>query len=135
MGYRQKTGKEKYMYKLTIIKEFASAHNLRNYNGECEALHGHNWKVEATITAKELDNIGIALDFKLLKQKTEDILKEFDHKYLNEIPPFNLENPSSENLARYIFKKLSKALNNENIKVSIIKVWESERASASYYED
>ena len=128
-------GKYRYMYRLTIVSEFAAAHNLRNYDGECEKLHGHNWKVEASITAKELDSIGLALDFKVLKGKTEEILKGLDHVYLNEIPPFNMENPSSENLARFIFKKLSKVINNEKVKVSMVKVWESERAGASYEED
>ncbi|MBI5682882.1 MAG: 6-carboxytetrahydropterin synthase QueD [Deltaproteobacteria bacterium] len=123
------------MYRLTILSEFAAAHNLRNYNGECEKLHGHNWKVEVSITANELDSIGIALDFKILKQRTLDVLKGFDHVHLNEIPPFDTQNPSSENLAQYIFKELSKVSNNENIRVSMVKVWESERAAATYYED
>ncbi|MBI5893939.1 MAG: 6-carboxytetrahydropterin synthase QueD [Deltaproteobacteria bacterium] len=123
------------MYELKIQSEFSAAHNLRGYEGECEKLHGHNWKVEASLLAKDLDNIGIALDFKILKKETEKLIKNFDHKYLNEIPPFDKENPSSENIARIIFKKLSDVLNNENIKISKITVWESEKAAATYYEE
>lgn len=123
------------MYELKIQSEFSAAHNLRGYEGECEKLHGHNWKVEASLLAKNLDNIGIALDFKILKKETEKLIKNFDHKYLNDIPPFDKENPSSENIARIIFKKLSNVLNNENIKISKVTVWESERAAATYYEE
>lgn len=123
------------MYELKIQLEFSAAHNLRGYEGECEKLHGHNWKVEASLLAKNLDNIGIALDFKIFKKETEKIIKTLDHKYLNDIPPFDKENPSSENIARIIFKKLSDALNNENIKISKVTVWESERAAAAYYEE
>lgn len=123
------------MYELTIQTYFSAAHNLRGYEGECEKLHGHNWKAEVYIQAKNLDNIGLAIDFKTLKKETEKIIKNLDHKYLNEIPPFDKENPSSENIARIIFEKLSNALNNENIKISKVTVWESEMAAAAYYEE
>ncbi len=122
------------MYELTIQSEFSAAHNLRDYEGECEKLHGHNWKVEVYLQAKELNSIGLAIDFKVLKKETEKILKNFDHRYLNELPPFDKENPSSENLARFIFAELSNTLNSENIKISKIRVWESEKAAAAYYE-
>ena len=122
------------MYELTIISCFSSAHNLRCYEGECERLHGHNWKVEVTITSEKLDNIGLAVDFKILKKGLEDILEKLDHKYLNEIPPFDKENPSSENMAKYIFKQFKTAIKDMDIKVVKIKVWESENAAAAYWE-
>lgn len=133
------------MYELTIISDFAAAHNLRQYEGECEKLHGHNWKVEVTVRSKGLNKIGLAVDFKVLKRTLEEILGKLDHKYLNEIPPFDKENPSSENLARYIYQELEKALlipphpplpkeGMGGLKVAKVKVWESESAAATYYE-
>lgn len=133
------------MYELTIISDFAAAHNLRQYEGECENLHGHNWKVEVTVASKGLNKIGLAVDFKVLKKMLEDILEKLDHKYLNEISPFDKENPSSENLARYIYQEFEKALSNPpvppllkggkmGLRVAKVKVWESESAYAAYYE-
>lgn len=122
------------MYELTVISDFAAAHNLRQYEGECENLHGHNWKVEVTVATKKLNKIGLGVDFKILKRTLENILKRLDHKYLNEIPPFDKENPSSENITRYIFKQLQKEIKDKNIKTARVKVWESENAAAVYYE-
>jgi 6-pyruvoyltetrahydropterin/6-carboxytetrahydropterin synthase len=123
------------MYSLKICTSFASAHNLKNYQGECENLHGHNWKVEVSVTAKELDRAGLGIDFKILKAETKTLLKTLDHKYLNDLNPFIDISPSSECIARYVFKELSTRLNNENIKVACITVWESDVACASYYEE
>lgn len=122
------------MFKLKIITSFAAAHCLINYQGDCENLHGHNWKVEVTVTARELDKAGLGVDFKILKRETNTLLKTLDHKYLNELPPFLEASPSSENLARYIHGELSLKLNNDNIGVEMVTVWESDFASASYYE-
>ena len=133
------------MYELTIISDFAAAHNLRQYEGECENLHGHNWKVEVMVESKRLNKIGLAVDFKALKKILNNILEKLDHKYLNDIPPFNKENPSSENIARYIYQEFEKALSNPPIpplqrggkgglKVAKVKVWESDNAAATYYE-
>lgn len=122
------------MYRLKIITSFAAAHCLINYQGDCENLHGHNWKVEVVVTARELDAAGLGIDFKILKRETNDLLKTLDHKYLNELTPFLDASPSSENLARYIYKELSLQLNTENVKVEAVTVWESDFASASYYE-
>jgi len=122
------------MYRLKIHSYFASAHNLINYQGDCENLHGHNWKVEVTVAARELDKAGLGIDFKILKSETNNILKTLDHKYLNELGPFKENSPSSENIAKYLFDEMGKRLNNENITVEMITVWESDFASASYYE-
>ena len=122
------------MYRLKIHSYFASAHNLINYQGDCENLHGHNWKVEVTVSARELDKAGLGIDFKILKSETNNILKTLDHKYLNELGPFKEYSPSSENIAKYLFHEIGKRLNNENITVEMITVWESDFASASYYE-
>ncbi len=122
------------MYELKIVTHFAAAHRLKDFHGVCENLHGHNWKIEVYVVGERLGKDGILCDFKLIKEKTERILKELDHTYLNEHPFFEKENPSSENIARYIFNALSKELNNENIRVSKVTAWESETACASYYE-
>jgi 6-pyruvoyltetrahydropterin/6-carboxytetrahydropterin synthase len=122
------------MYKLSIRASFSAAHNLVNYQGKCENLHGHNWKVEVTVTAKELDNAGIGIDFKVMKHETREVIKELDHKYINEIQAFNNISPSSENIARYLYQCLSDRLNNDMIKVNSIAVCESDNATACYYE-
>jgi 6-pyruvoyltetrahydropterin/6-carboxytetrahydropterin synthase len=122
------------MYQLKIITSFAAAHNLRSYQGDCENLHGHNWRVEVVVTARELDKAGLGIDFKTLKAETNTLLKTLDHKYLNELVPFTELSPSSENIARFIFQELGKSLNNDNVTIDMVTVWESDAACASYYE-
>ena len=123
------------MYKLKVVTSFAAAHNLNNYQGECENLHGHNWRVEVSVTAKELDKAGLCIDFKILKAETKELLNTLDHKYLNELDCFKGDSPSSENISRYVYKELSSRLNDGNVKVDMITVWESDFACASYYEE
>lgn len=122
------------MYELTITSYFSSAHNLRGYHGACENLHGHNWKVEVEIRAGQLDRLGMALDFKSLREKARVVLDRLDHKYLNEVPPFDVENATAENIARFIFGELKKSIDDGNIRVSRVRVWESENAAAAYHE-
>ena len=122
------------MYRLTIKTGFAAAHNLINYQGDCENLHGHNWKVEVTVTARELDSAGLAIDFKLLKKETNAVLDELDHKYVNQHAFFRDISPSSENISRFLFHRLAERLNNGNVTLEKIGVWESDNACAEYYE-
>lgn len=122
------------MYELKVIGEFSSAHMLRNYKGKCENIHGHNWKVEIFVTGEFLDRIGLLIDFNIIKRKLNSVLKLLDHKNLNMIPFFRDKNPSSENIAFFIFKKMEQLLRNYPVKVSKVTVWENERQSASYYE-
>ncbi len=98
------------MYKVFIKTHFSSAHYLRNYPGNCEHLHGHNWDVTVTVRAEKLNDIDVAMDFRDLKQIVGEIMKELDHKNLNELPQFSQQNPSSERLAEYIYKRLSDKL-------------------------
>ncbi|MDP2689615.1 MAG: 6-carboxytetrahydropterin synthase QueD [Deltaproteobacteria bacterium] len=121
------------MYELTIKSTFSSAHNLRGYEGACENLHGHNWKVEVSVRAEALDPIGMVMDFKKLKAEARKTLSKLDHRYLNEVPPFDSENATAENLARFIFTEISGALNSGAVRVSKVVVWESDDASAAYY--
>lgn len=123
------------MYHLTVHTHFAAAHNLLNYQGDCENLHGHNWKVEVTVGARQLDNSGLGIDFKVLKRETKEILGHLDHTYLNQLPDFQEISPSSENIARYLFEKLTAILNDGNVRVEKVNVWESDYACASYTED
>jgi len=124
------------MYELTIRTEFSSAHNLRGYEGACERLHGHNWRVEVSIEAQSLGPMGFVMDFKELKNATASIVEKLDHRYLNETPPFTELNPSAELIARFIHDELSGFLSErKGIQVSEVRVWESDTASASYRKD
>ncbi len=123
------------MYELKIITQFAAAHRLENFYGKCEGLHGHNWKVEVLLAGPRLDEAGLLMDFGQIKARTNSLLEEIDHKYLNELEPFRGQNPSSENLARYLFEQLAAALNREGIRVSRVNVWESDSSCASYFLD
>lgn len=120
------------MYELTVIRQFSAAHQLREFRGNCERLHGHNWKVEVSLTGEELNDAGLLIDFREAKEATDRILEELDHSFLNELPHFRDQNPSSENIAAYIFEKLSSTLNNNRIKVTKVTAWESDSARASY---
>jgi len=120
------------MYQAIVQTHFSSAHRLRGYEGECEALHGHNWKVSLEVTAERLNNLGMVADFKALKRELALIIQGLDHRYLNEVPPFERLNPTSENLARCIFESLSNVINDERIRVTRVTVWESETSQASF---
>jgi 6-pyruvoyltetrahydropterin/6-carboxytetrahydropterin synthase len=123
------------MYSLKVQGTFSSAHNLRGYKGKCEDLHGHNWIVEIVIKSAQLDNIGMVLDFKYLKKKLNACLERMDHKYLNRIPYFSAAggkkiNPTSENIAKYIYKKLKSQIPWLNC----VTVWENSTSCATYEE-
>ena len=120
------------MYEIKIKAEFAAAHNLREVGGKCESLHGHNFTVEVAVESESLDEGGMVMDFRLLKAKTQAILETLDHRYLNELPIFKGKNPSSENLAAYIFAELSRQVDQEFQRVSWVSVWESQTSQATY---
>jgi 6-pyruvoyltetrahydropterin/6-carboxytetrahydropterin synthase len=117
------------MYSVKVTANFSSAHNLRGYKGKCEKLHGHNWKVEVVAAKEGLDRIGMVLDFKMMKMKLKAVLDRLDHTYLNKIPYFEKVNPTSENIAKYIFELLKPRIPS----VTSVTVWESENCSATYY--
>ncbi len=116
------------MYEIKVIDEFCGAHNLKHYKGKCEAVHGHNWKIEVVVREKTLDKKGMIMDFKDLKCALLKVLEKLDHKYLNDIPPFKTKNPTSENIARYIHGKLLDVV-RKKIKVF---VWETSTSCASF---
>ena len=118
------------MYTIKVRSKFSSAHNLRGYQGKCEALHGHNWNVEVEVSALEVDDTGMVLDFTELKRILNEIVGELDHKYLNDIEYFKAVNPTSENIARYVHEKI--LYKNPDLNVSKVIVWETETSSATY---
>ena len=122
------------MYELTIETHFAAAHKLRGYEGACERLHGHNWIVEVLVEVEKLNDIDIAVDFKHLKAETNKVVDRLDHYYLNDVPPFDKINTTAENIAKYLYDELGGALNDGNVRVAKVRVWESEKAAAAYYE-
>jgi len=122
-------------YTLTVTTDFAAAHHLRDYPGECRRLHGHNWKVEAEVEATRLDELGMAVDFKEIKRGTREIAKGLDHRYLNELEPFQGVNPTAEHIAAYFFRELSQRLNSESIRVGAVTLWETDSARVRYSEE
>lgn len=119
------------MYEVTVRKSFSAAHKL-NIGGKCEELHGHNFTVDVTIASDDLNKEGLVVDFRILKGWTDEILDEFDHKFLNEIPFFKGTNPTSENIARFIFDRIAKKATAEKLRISQVTVWESNNACATY---
>lgn len=120
------------LYTLTVRASFAAAHRLRAYEGNCERLHGHNWQVEATVESETLDSRGIALDFRTIKGALGDLLADLDHRFLNEVAPFDALNPSSENLARWIFESLEGKI-PAPARMARVTVWESDDARAEFF--
>ncbi|HPC02811.1 MAG TPA: 6-carboxytetrahydropterin synthase QueD [Syntrophales bacterium] len=123
------------MYEVTIEKTFSAAHALSEIGGKCESLHGHNFTVEVTVAGPELNGQGLLLDFRVLKEWTGAVLDRLDHRFLNEVPSFRGRNPSSENIARFIFDEMKKNLAGTSLTVSKVTVRESENARATYREN
>jgi 6-pyruvoyltetrahydropterin/6-carboxytetrahydropterin synthase len=117
------------MFTVKVQASFSSAHNLKGYKGKCEELHGHNWNVELAVSESKLDKIGMALDFSYLKGRLNKVLERLDHKYLNDLPYFKKTNPTSENIAKYIYDTLKPLILN----LSSVTVWESDKSSATYH--
>lgn len=122
------------MFEVSVVMSFSSAHNLRGYRGKCEALHGHNWKVEATIASLRLDKLGMVVDFTAIKESLKKVLSALDHAYLNDVAPFDRVNPTSENIARFVYQGLKKDFRRPGLKVARVKVWETETSVAVYFE-
>jgi 6-pyruvoyltetrahydropterin/6-carboxytetrahydropterin synthase len=118
-------------YELFITAEFSAAHNLRHYKGKCERLHGHNWRVDLRLAGSRLNDKGMLLDFVEAKRILAEVLDPFDHAYLNEVPPFDRLNPSSENLARVIAGAVARRV-PRGVRVASVTCWESARCAATY---
>ncbi len=118
------------MFEIKVKAAFSSAHNLRNYRGKCEHLHGHNWNVEAVFAYKSLDADGMAIDFRDAKLMLKDSIEDLDHSYLNDLGSFKKVNPTSENIAKFIYGRIRK----QNGRIKSVSVWENENSCATYSE-
>jgi 6-pyruvoyltetrahydropterin/6-carboxytetrahydropterin synthase len=118
------------MFEVKVTGNFSAAHNIRGYKGNCENLHGHNYKVEVTVASKSLDRLGMVADFRVVKQKLEKILSLFDHKYLNKQAPFTQQNSTAEVIAKEVFTRMRRSL--KPLRIRQVTVYESENSSASY---
>lgn len=98
------------MYEIRATADFAAAHYLRNYEGACSQMHGHNWRVEAAVAGSELDRSDLLMDFHDLRRMLREVVEAFDHSCLNDLAPFKGASPTSENIAAYIFAELLKKL-------------------------
>ena len=121
------------MFEIAVYSHFAGAHRLRHLRGRCEQLHGHNWKIEVSVVSSRLNREGIVLDFGILKEKVEEILETLDHTYLNDLPYFSRKEPSSENIAKYVFDQLKGKLIRYSVKLRRVSAWESDTSRATYY--
>lgn len=122
------------MYEITTEEHFSAAHHLKNYNGACEKVHGHNWLVRASVQCEELDELGLGIDFKELKHLLNDSIKKLDHSDINIIFEKEERNPSSENIARYIYRELGTKLKDPRYRISRVEVYETPGNCASYFE-
>jgi 6-pyruvoyltetrahydropterin/6-carboxytetrahydropterin synthase len=121
------------MFEVAIEESFAAGHALRNYRGKCENVHGHNYRVQVTIEGAELDAIGLLVDFVELKKAVHDVIERMDHVWLNDMPPFDVLNPSAENMAKFIYDEVSAGLDGKaGVRLSSVKLWETDTASATY---
>jgi len=123
------------MFEIFIETHFSAGHHLRNYPGNCEKPHGHNWKVRVTVRAKELDELGMGIDFRKIKQAVKKVMDDIDHCNLNEHPDFQDKNPSSENIAVYIFNSLRDELHGENYWLHCVSTYETEYTGTTYFGD
>ncbi|TVP81026.1 6-carboxytetrahydropterin synthase QueD [Thioalkalivibrio sp.] len=121
-------------YTLRVLTDFASAHTLRGYPGQCANLHGHNWKVEVEVESSDLDDLGMAVDFKVVKNLAREIAGRLDHQYLNDVEPFQRINPTAENIAQWFFREMAQGINRPGLRVSALTLWETERACVRYTE-
>ncbi|MFO7581055.1 6-carboxytetrahydropterin synthase QueD [Guyparkeria sp.] len=119
-------------YTLTTEVEFAAAHRLHGYDGNCARLHGHNWRVVVEVTGTQLDSVGMVVDFKEIRARAREVAKGLDHAYLNEIPPFDMINPTAENLAAYFHREIARLVDGETYQCSAVTVWENERSAVTF---
>lgn len=120
------------MYRISVREHFDAAHYLRGYGGKCENLHGHRFQVAVHLKAEKLNEVGIAYDFVELKEHLREILKRYDHICLNDLPPFDKLNPSSENIARTLWEELGQRLKDAPVTLALVEVWESPESCASF---
>jgi 6-pyruvoyltetrahydropterin/6-carboxytetrahydropterin synthase len=119
------------MFEVTVEETFAAGHALRGYHGKCENVHGHNYRVELTMEGAELDSIGLLVDFVEVKKMIHTVVDYLDHRFINDLPPFDKVNPSAENLAKYFYDEISASL-TPSVRLRQAKIWETAVTSATY---
>ena len=122
------------MFEIEIDRTFSAAHQLKGYDGDCRNLHGHNYEVTVTVVADKLNEVGIALDFKKLKAALDQVIAPYDHHNLSELPEFKEINPTSEVLARSIYRQMSELINDGNVRVARVRIGESASSRLTYRE-
>jgi 6-pyruvoyltetrahydropterin/6-carboxytetrahydropterin synthase len=121
------------MFEVSVEQTFAAGHALRNYKGSCEDVHGHNFRVRVTVAGEQLDSTGLLVDFLELKSLIDGVVAYLDHKFINDLPPFDQINPSAENLAKYFYDRVSVGVKNDvPVRISEVCVWETDTSSAVY---
>ena len=121
------------MFEVTVEETFAAGHALRNYRGKCENVHGHNYRVQVTLQGPQLDSIGLLVDFVEVKKLIHTVIDRLDHQFLNELPPFDMLNPSAENIAKYFYDQISGGLSQSApVQVGRVQLWETDSSSAIY---
>jgi 6-pyruvoyltetrahydropterin/6-carboxytetrahydropterin synthase len=120
------------MFEISVDYGFAAGHALREYKGKCENVHGHNYKVRVTLAGEDLNSAGLLIDFVELRAEIKELVEKLDHRFLNDIPPFDRLNPSAENLAKYICEGIELQARNQGLQVHGVTVWETDTTSATY---
>ncbi len=123
------------LYEIYTETSFSAAHALRGYEGDCARLHGHNWTIRVYVRCRALDDTGMGVDFRVIRESVEDVLRTLDHSHLNDLEPFQKVNPTAENIARYLYGELGRRINSEDARISKIGVSETADAGAFYWED
>ena len=120
------------MFEVSVEQTFAAGHALRNYHGKCENVHGHNYRVLVTIQGQQLDSIGLLVDFVEVKKLMSRVVDRLDHQFINDLTPFDIINPSAENMAKYFYDEITAGLGETTVRVGEVKIWETDTASATY---
>ena len=120
------------MFEVSVEQTFAAGHSLRNYKGKCENVHGHNYRVLVTIQGPQLDATGLLVDFVEVKKLMGRVVDRLDHQFINDLAPFNVVNPSAENMAKYFYDEISAGLGESAVRVGEVRIWETDTASATY---
>ena len=120
------------MFEVSVEQTFAAGHALRNYHGKCENVHGHNYRVQVTLQGPQLDAIGLLVDFVEVKKLMNRVIDRLDHQFINDLAPFDIINPSAENMAKYFYDEISAGLGTTPVRVGEVKIWETDTASATY---
>jgi 6-pyruvoyltetrahydropterin/6-carboxytetrahydropterin synthase len=121
------------MFEVSVEQTFAAGHALRNYRGKCENVHGHNYRVEITIQGEQLDETGLLVDFLEVKRVMGGAIEYLDHRFINDLPPFDQINPSAENIAKYFYDRVSTGLKTGvDVRIAEVRVWETDTSSAVY---